>query len=120
MALEFDLDFVASVQGRVAILGHHPSVLENMIPDRYINGEDADIILGLFSGHIHYFSPTDKRGFTTLPAMTQFAPYSAFAMGDITEVQNGDSTMQRLRLSNENLLMYIGDDHQAVDSHCWQ
>jgi len=120
MALEYDLEFVADLGGRVAILGHHPSVLENMIPPQYLSGSENDIILGLFSGHIHYFSPTNKRGFTTVPAMTQFAPYSAFAMGDISEVQNGDSTKQRLRLTNENLLMYIGDDHQAIDSHCWQ
>jgi len=122
MALEHDLEFVAQLGGRVAVLGHHPSVLENMVPPQYVTGEDNDIVLGLFSGHIHYFSPTNKRGFTTLPAMTQFAPYSAFAMGDIQDVVQSEdgAAKQRLRLSNENLLMYIGDAGQAVDSHCWQ
>merc|ERR1712087_913224 len=99
MALEMDLEFVVDAGGKVAILGHHPSVLENMVPDRYLGeGDDADIVLGLFSGHIHYFSPTDQRGFTTLPAMTQFAPYSAFAMGDLVDVEaDGESTTPRLR-----------------------
>merc|ERR1712154_280912 len=92
IALETDLEFVKSVGGKVVICGHHPSVLENMIPAMYLDSnvesalrEADDIILGLFSGHIHYFSPTNRRGFTTLPAMTQYAPYSAFAMADIKE-----------------------------------
>merc|ERR1719242_2941563 len=127
IALETDLEFVKDVGGKVVILGHHPSVLENMIPAMYLDSnidpirEENDIILGLFSGHIHYFSPTNKKGFTTLPAMTQYAPYSAFAMGDIQEVQDcSGGKRERIRLTSENLLMYIGDDNREVDSHCWQ
>jgi len=132
IALEADLEFVSSVGGKVVILGHHPSVLENMIPAQYLDSnvremeESNDIILGLFSGHIHYFSPTNKRGFTTLPAMTQYAPYSAFAMADVSEYEivNGNegmvTTKKRIKLTNENILMYIAADHQVVDSHCWQ
>ena len=99
-----------------------------MIPSKYLDSitepiaEQNDIILGLFSGHIHYFSPTNKRGFTTLPAMTQYAPYSAFAMGDIQDfvMNDGQTTKKRIKLTNENILMYIASDHQLVDSHCWQ
>jgi len=130
MALEHDLEFVTGLDnGKVAILGHHPSVLENMIPTKYLDSpeqpaeETNDIILGLFSGHIHYFSPTNKRGFTTLPAMTQYAPYSAFAMGDIQDFVMNDGIgrqQKRIKLTNEHLLMYIASDHQLVDSHCWQ
>lgn len=127
MALEHDLEFVANLDnGKVAILGHHPSVLENMIPSKYLDSVDQtqenDIILGLFSGHIHYFSPTNKRGFTTLPAMTQYAPYSAFAMGDIQDftMNDGITRKKKIKLTNEHLLMYVADDHQLVDSHCWQ
>ena len=67
LALEHDLEFVVGVGGKVAILGHHPSVLENMIPSKYLDSPESpadeknDIILGLFSGHIHYFSPTNER-----------------------------------------------------------
>merc|ERR1711933_87819 len=108
IALETDLEFVKDVGGKVVILGHHPSVLENMIPSMYLDSnidpirEADDIILGLFSGHIHYFSPTNRRGFTTLPAMTQYAPYSAFAMADIKEyetVSNGNgATTKKKRI----------------------
>eukprot|EP01084_Bolivina_argentea_P100325 180159_1 len=125
MAFVSDLEFVDKVNGKVVILGHHPSVMENMMPPKYV---DSDIILGIFSGHIHYFAPTNKQGFTILPAMTQYAPYSAFAMSDIQDILMVDDeddvdvgeTKKRIQLTHDNVLMYIANDHQLVDSHCWQ
>lgn len=109
---ESDLDWISQTKkGKAIILAHHPNVITSMIDDSYF---DLDFIIGIFSGHVHYFSETDEKGFTILPALSQYAYVNAIATSDL------DTESKKLILDETNLLVYHGYDGETANYACWR
>ena len=94
-----DLEWILSQSnGHLIVIGHHPNIVSTIIPDKY-----KSIIRGSFSGHVHYFQPTNNNFyFAILPATTQYASYSAVMNGGL----NSDGNI--VLGWNHNFNMYFG------------
>jgi hypothetical protein len=79
-AMAADFAWIASVGGRVYVLGHHPNVMQNpaLIPAQF-----RQLVLGTFAGHVHYARSTDAAGFTQISSISQ-AGETSFTVATIS------------------------------------
>ena len=106
---ESDLSWIANnvTNGKCLVVGHHPNVVPAMIPSEY-----DDIVKGSFSGHVHYYQPTNSDGFAILPAVTQYSEYVGVITGNLGS--DGDVT-----LTWDNFNQYLGAKDKVPQDDCW-
>ena len=104
-----DLSWIANnvTNGKCLIVGHHPNVVPAMIPSEY-----DDIVKGSFSGHVHYFQPSNSDDFAILPAVTQYSSY----VGVITGNLGSDG---KVSLTWDDFNQYLGATHKVPQDDCW-
>eukprot|EP01084_Bolivina_argentea_P043138 79489_1 len=103
-----DLAWIKSQSnGHCLIIGHHPNVVQAIIPSQY-----KDIVKGSFSGHVHYFQPTNSAGFAILPAVTQYSSYVGVITGGLNSAGN-------VVLNWNDFNQYLGAKHKVPQDDCW-
>ena len=108
---EADLQWIyETMNGKAIVLAHHPNVVTSMISEQFL---DAEFILGIFSGHVHYFAETDENGFTILPALSQYAYVNAIATTDV------DTKTGKLTVDSSQLLVYDSVEGETANYACW-
>ena len=106
-----DLEWIhKQPNGHLIVIGHHPNIVSTIIPSKY-----KSIVRGSFSGHVHYFQPTnpDDFYFAILPATTQYAVYSAVINGEIND--DGNIVLNFHNNFNE----YFGKKGYLPSEKCW-
>merc|ERR1712129_646770 len=102
-----DLAWIEARNGHVVIVGHHPNVVTAIIPSEY-----QSMVAGSFSGHVHYFQPSNSKDFAILPPITQYSSY----VGVITANMNSGG---KIVLGWDNFNQYLGAKHKVPQGDCW-
>merc|ERR1712157_109461 len=83
------------------------AIVQSMIPSSY-----QSMVAGAFSGHVHYFQPSNSKDFAILPPITQYSSY----VGVMTANMNSAG---KIVLGWEIFNQYLGAKHKVPAEDCW-